>query len=236
LSNVNKAEIDKVFKDFEKEVKRFTTKTYVVVVICGIAISVVSSLHGLSEAWAWEVAKAIISINGLLIGFGILGITVFSRRRYSETMYKKSAEQLIAELINKLRNSKKKPEEISEELKKELVLRYVKSFVKSFLDVATLRVFFSEAIESLIISIGFAICLFGVNPETASNPFLSILFSSVYTISISTFLVGTLLIIRGISTTMEKTTEISISKSFEIFASIFEKKIEELKKEQNKPK
>ena len=232
MSKVDKKIIDRLGEKYKKEVLP-SRKTLVILIVIGTAIGAVSSLHGMSEAWAWEVAKALISINGFLIGFSILGITVFSSRGYSKAVFRTSAEQSIDELISRLKDLGRNPKEITKE---ELIGEMLLSAITPFLDVAMIRHVFLSSMESLLVSIGFALFLFGVSTETVNNPFLVILFSLSYSLAIAMFILGAYEIVHGISTVLEKGTELNITHGFDIFSSIFDRKLKELEKGQAKKK
>ena len=227
VSKIYKKRIDKVIKDFTKSVMP-SKKTMVMFILIAIMIGTTSSLRGMSEEWASEVAKALITINGLLIGFAILGITAISKRGYTETMLKETVEQSANEFVTRVEHVLKKPEEYSKE---GLIDNFLSSLYYPFLDVIMLRQVFLFSMEYSLVSIGCALCLFGITTEVVGNPLVAFLFSSVYSFSITMFLWGAYFIIHGIRAILEKGTEINVEQQFEIAANIFEGKLEHLEKE-----
>lgn len=224
MSKVDKNVIDKVTKDLEKAFLP-SRKTQVAFILIGVAIGYVSTFCGMSEEWASEVAKALITINGLVIGFTILGITVFSKRGYSEAIFRKSVEQSASRFINYVQDLEK--EFTAEQLKE----KFLSSLIYPFFDVIMLREVFSGSIKCSLISIGFALCLFGVSTEAVSNPLIEFLFVFVYSLSISTFIWGAYYIIYCVRAILEKATEYDTKQQFEIAIDAFERKVRDLKKE-----
>lgn len=207
-------------------------KTRVALILIGIAIGSSSILHGMTEAYAWEVAKALISIDGLLIGFSILGITVLSRSGYLETLYKTSTKQSAEELVSHLQDLGKKFKEMTDEEKMEELLF---SVVSPFIDVWMLREVFLDSMKFLLVSIGLALFLFGVSTENMNVPYLEHVFTSCYSLAVAAFIIGTYYIVKGISAILEK-GEINMEQGFELFKNTFEKKLKDLEKEQAKKK
>ena len=188
----------------------------------------ISSLGGISKEWAWEVAKAFISVNGLLIGFIILGMTVFLRRGYTRALFRKSVEESANEFIGELKDLKKKSEKITQ---KELQERLFSSALYPLMDIPLLRTLFSSSMEWLLISIGFALLLFGVSTETVNNyPILEFLFNAVYVWVITSFLWGVWSMMKGTSTILKRGTEVDTKQSVETVTSIFIRKMEEFEK------
>lgn len=226
MSKINEKRIDTVVKDFRK---RFlpSKKTMVMFILIAIMINITSSLRGMSEEWASEVAKALITINGLLIGFAILGITAISKRGYTEIMLKEAVEQSANEFVTRVEYVLKEPKEYSKE---ELIDKFLSSWLYPFFDVIVLREAFLLSMEYLLASIGCALCLFGISTEVVGNPLVASLFSLVYSMSILLFLWGAYFIIHGVRTILEKGTDINIKQQVEIAANIFEGKLEHLEK------
>ena len=78
----------------------------IVVALCilGGIIAFLITLNGYSETWAWEIAKTIISIDGILLGFTIVGITLFfSERGYAMTRMSEIFEKHFKEFLTELK-------------------------------------------------------------------------------------------------------------------------------------
>ena len=58
-------------------------KSAFLLVIISLSVCSFMLAHGFSESWAWEIAKSIITIDGVILGFTIVGVTLF----YSERGY-----------------------------------------------------------------------------------------------------------------------------------------------------
>jgi hypothetical protein len=181
----------------------------------------------MSEERASEIAKALITINGLLIGFTILGITAISKRGYTEIIFRGAVEQSANEFATRVEHALKKPKEYTKEGS---IDKFLSSLFYPFFDVIILQVFL-VSMEYLLVSIGCALCLFGASTEVVGNPLVNSLFSLVYSLSITMFLWGAYFIIYGVRTILEKGTEINVEQQFEIAANIFEGRLEHLEKE-----
>mgnify|MGYP001085265536 CR=1 FL=1 len=227
MSKANNEIADSITKRLKRQIfpSRKTSAMFILIIT---AIGLVSTFQGISEAWAWEVAKALININGLLMGFCILGITVFSKSGFSRTMFRKSVEESATEFISHLQYLGKNLEEYTAE---GLAEKFFFSLLYPFLDVVLLREVFLFSMKYLLVSIGFALCLFGVNAETSSNPFLKTLFSLFFSFALACFVWGAYFIMYAVRTILEKGTEINVKKGLEISISTFEKKLKDLGKQ-----
>jgi hypothetical protein len=62
------------------------------------------NFHGFSESWAWEIAKTIISLNGIILGFIIVGVTLFfSERGYAIQRCTEIFGQHLKDALNNLK-------------------------------------------------------------------------------------------------------------------------------------
>ena len=214
--------IDKALEGFKP-----SRKMLAVLFLIGIIIGILSTYREINEEWASEVANALITINGILLGFGILGITVFSKRGYTTTVFRKSVERLATEFANHVEGIL---ESLDETSMRGLEEKFFSSLLYPFAETRLLREAFLMSMEFLLVSIGSALCLFGISASMLSNPFLELLFRCVYSFSISMFLWGTYYIMYGVRSILEKGMELDVEKQFEIARSIFEKKLKYSKK------
>ena len=202
-------------------------KRVIAVVVIGIIIGVVSNLHGMSETWAWEVAKALITINSFVLGFGILGITILARRGFTRAMYRTSVEESVNEFFEHLRKIGKGTKETAEAY---ITKEFISAFINPIIEIVMIRTVVLLSMLYVLASIGFAFCLFGVSNTTVNNPLLSGLFSWIYCGAITTFLWGAYFVLRGIFSLLNKTTEIETGVASKIFMNALKKKLEDLKK------
>jgi hypothetical protein len=91
------------------------------------------------------------------------------------------------------------------------------------------------SMKYLLVSIGFALCLFGVSPAAVSNPFLNALFFGVYVGAITSFVGGAYAIMRGISAILERTTQID-KEELKVIRSTIEDKLKTLEKKEDENK
>lgn len=222
MTKVNKKLIDRILKRF-----RPSRKTTFVFVFLGIVIMILSTYRGISEEWSLQVTNALITINGTMLGFAILGITVLSTRGYAGTFFRKSVRQSATEFASHVEEMLESPDEHTiNELKEEFLLSLLYPFADSLL----LKETFLLSIRYFLFSIGCALCLFGINTDVLNNIFLKTLFLCIYSLSITAFLWGTYFIMYGVRNILEGSLEINVKKQLEIATSIFEKEIEDLEK------
>jgi len=203
-------------------------KAVVAMILSGLVIGVVSKPDAINEAWAWEVAKALITINGLLIGFSILGITVFVRRSYTQTILRESCEEIANDIARHLLQSGKKLDE--------LTLEELSSLTGTLFEIPALSFAFQLSIAFFLVSIGLALCLFGVTPERAENPIVADMFSLVYGFAIANFLNGVYGTMYGINQILKKTKKVMLRRGLNLISSLLKKKLKKLEKEQAKKK
>lgn len=168
---------DKVNKSIETYVggkKRLLS----LAVLAAIVISLVN-LHGFSESWAWEIAKTIISLNGIILGFIIVGATLFfSERGYAAQRFTEIIGQHLRDFLDNL-----KVVELSNiEKLKEGFSASLESAVAEAIPGSAIIL---GCILALSVSIGFALSLFGVSNVTENDVILRTIFSFVFSLSIT---------------------------------------------------
>ena len=92
MSEFDEEEVKRrVIRNVRKRVRErlFSKKMLFLLFLLGMGIGIVGIPTVINQAWAWQVANSLITINGLIIGFSILGLTVFLRRGYTENLFKK---------------------------------------------------------------------------------------------------------------------------------------------------
>ena len=207
-------EIEKLKKGLSKEAFKWmwgSRKTIVLLFVISLIISMFSNLHGMNESWAWEVAKALITINGLVLGFSILGMTVFARRGFTRAAFKVTLQKQFAGFINRLGKSGEKNKDAFNE---NVIREFLSLFFHPFFETFIVQYAVMLSMVYLLASVGLAFCLFGVNDVTIGNPIFKELFSSIYTLAIVMLLLGVFLVLRGIFSLMEKNMEIEIKGAF----------------------
>jgi hypothetical protein len=196
--------------------------------LLGMGIGLVSVPTVINQAWAWQVANSMITINGLIIGFSILALTVFLRRGYSENLFKKLAEESSDNLVTDFKRLRENPQKISNE---ELMTGFVSNVMYPFVDVAIFRGAILISMLCSLVSIGSCLMLFGVSPERMSNPLSQWLFVSIYGFAISMFIYSAYYVFHGVSAIAEKATEMRTEEGYKIASEVLKRKLDEFIKE-----
>lgn len=195
----------------------------------GFIIAIISSSHGIDEGWAREVATALITVDGLVFGFAVLGMEVFSSRTFTRKAYERMIEESAGELTQALGQQDQEKLVPEEFIKKELL----PLAARPTLQLGLLRLLFKYSVYLLLASIGSAFCLFGVSNTTTNNPFANLFFFSIYWFAISFFILGAYVIINGLSILLEKGASFPLEKTFKLVLHALEKraKVSEKRKE-----
>jgi len=221
----------------DKKIKEYFLKYvggYKSAVLLGFASAIVGlliHLHGYSESWAWEIAKAIITIDGILLGFIILGATLFfSERGYSTSGMAEVFEKHFEDFWKRLRvvdvsNSEKTTKQ------------FISCVESAVAEIVVVPSSVSTCMICLTLSIAFALSLFGVSDTTANNTTLTLVFSVGIFGSIMFLMIGLYLTYRFIREFVRVAARIEMTEAFEKSLEIFKKKIGDMtteKKEKNK--
>ncbi|HUW47611.1 MAG TPA: hypothetical protein VMW36_02570, partial [Patescibacteria group bacterium] len=106
-------------KNVKKVTKQFFSKSTIAsVILVGIGICVFLSLHPFNESLAQQLATALITVDGLILGFTILGVTVIIERGFSAPRMTAIFEEHLKEFFQELKiveisDTKKLTEKIS---------------------------------------------------------------------------------------------------------------------------
>lgn len=203
------------------------------IILLGVIIGLFSVPYPINQEWAWQVAESLITINGLIIGFGILGLTVFSERGYSRNIFKKLAEESIDNLLTNVEHLEKTQEEISP---KEFKERIISNILYPFIDIQYLQEMVLSSMRLSLMSIGCSLLLFGVTPERINNSLLQFLFLLFYDIAISMFIWSAYSIICGTSAIVKRSTEINTEQGVNIAMDILTRKLDLRKKSKSNTK
>jgi len=153
-------------------------KNFLLLTFLSASIVILVTLHGYSENWAWEIAKTIISLNGIIIGFIIVGVTLFfSERGYATRRFTEIVGQHLEDALNNL-----KVVELSDQEK--LKKRFAETLESATAEAAIVPATIPACIYVLSISIGLALSLFGVNDATGNDIILRSIFGLILSLSI----------------------------------------------------
>jgi len=207
-------------KEFEKELEELIKKkmplqrsSLLLISVLAVAITFLARFHEFNESWAWEIANALITVNGFVLGFTIFGVTLFSERAFTR-------RRMVDIFTEHLDDFKKSWEGIFKEAKvvepaiREKFERDIRSMLlSSMLDIYILPKSMLWAVASFLISIGCALSLFGVSDTTANTPLLRVVFEGALYFSIYGLILGIFLIYKGLQNIVTRISKKEISKA-----------------------
>lgn len=206
----------------------FKSKKTVVLIICGIIVVSISSLHEINESWAWEIAKNLITVNGLILGFSIVGLSIFIRRLSPKTTksIREAFKDFLKTLLEKMETKEKaRKEDIRES--------FYSTLIPPLLETPVLLYSIIIGTVFLIVSISLSFCLFGVSNTTINEPFFKNLFSLIYGQAVLYLIMGIYLIFRGFFVLSEKAILAEIPQRVKMYTRDIEllvKDLEDLEK------
>jgi len=230
MSEFDEEEVKRrVIRNVRKRVRErlFSKKMLFLLFLLGMGIGIVGIPTVINQAWAWQVANSLITINGLIIGFSILGLTVFLRRGYTENLFKKLVEESADNLITDFKGLWKSQQKTSNE---ELVERFISNAIYPFIDIEYFRGVILTSMVCSLVSIGSCLMLFGVPSGNINLP-LKLLYTIIYGLAVSMLIWSAYYIMHGISLFAEKVIEIRTEEGSKIALEVFKRKLHEFIKE-----
>lgn len=196
-------------------------RTYFLLGLASGVIVLLMLRHEFSESWAWEIAKSIISIDGIILGFTIIGVTLFfSERGYLTSRMAEVFEKLFEDFLKQPRV------EIS---KSEIVSKVQSALAESLVVPSSIP----ASMVCLALSIAFALPLFGVSDATANTLLEQVFFFPLY-LSIYFLILGIYLTYKFIDEFVAIASQIEATKTFEKSLETFMKKLEDMTKKKEK--
>lgn len=175
-------------KHFEKSL-RISRKSYFVIAVATIFIVLVSSFHGVTEAWAWELARNLITVDGLILGFTMFSATVLSKRSFNKALYESMIEETADDLLSRASEYKKSKKTVEEWINENL-----STWRQTYCDLGAQQ---GSLVGSLyvsailiLLSIGLAFCLFGVSDTNLKGWSFEELFFFLYYSAVFCFVSG----------------------------------------------
>lgn len=186
-------------KPEERFVGYFLSKsTYLLIGLAVVALIIIH-LHPLTQSWAWTIAQTLITANGLILGFSVLGVTIVSERAFLPSRMSDILEKHLKKSTGGLRNIK--PSEI-ERIHKS----YSEAAKSAILEIKLVPNALFETMYFLFASLILAITLFGVSDSTVTSPALVAVFTTTMTGSLLLLVIGVNLTFRVLKELAVKTT------------------------------
>lgn len=179
-------------------------------------------------------AKNLITIDGLVLGFIIFSATMLSRRSLTRTLYESMIEETVDKLLTRAAEYEKSKKTLEEWVEKEYYPIWKQAFFGFGYQLGSLMGYLSTSVIMVLFSIGLAFCLFGVNNVNINIWPEHELFLLVYFLAIYFFISGVYFAFHLIATLLEKTA-FAHEKPSKTIAKILEERIKQLEKQSEKP-
>jgi len=205
VENVNKTienSVKRIFKRF------FSKSTFVSVALVGLVVYAFITLHPFNETLAQEVATALITVNGIILGFTILGVTIVIERGFSITRMTAIFEKHLKEFRDEL-----KVVEASDD--KKMTEKIASMAASAMVDILTVPNMLFVAMYFLFASLLLAFMLFGVSDTTVNDRIFVSVFQFVMGLSISFLILGFHMTIKVLNDLTMKTSPKELFKAFE---------------------
>lgn len=193
----------------KKATKRFFSRsTFASAILVGIIIYAFVILHPFDESLAQRFATALITVDGLILGFTILGVTVVIERGFSVTRMTAVFEEHLEKLIHEL-----KVGETSDA--KKMTEKLASTVESAMADIISVPTVLFVAMYLLLASLLLAFMLFGFSDTTTNDAIFVSAFRLVVGLSIFFLILGFHLTIKVLQDLTMKTDSKEFLKAFE---------------------
>jgi hypothetical protein len=171
-----------------KERKRLPSERAALsIALVAITVVLIANLHSFSEGWAWAIGNALITTNGLTLGFSIVVVTIVAERALSVP---RMTDALARNLVQELKKRENKEGKISIENVNGTFSAAARTAFDRLLSVPSALF---HAFYLMLVSLLLAFALFGVNDSTISNSvltsfFLLLMIGSIFCLATGVYL------------------------------------------------
>jgi hypothetical protein len=157
-------EIEEGIADDIKTLSDTPRKTIFCIILGSIAIAFLASINGMDSEWARVIAPSLITVNGLILGFAVLGVTNLSDKDFVKATHESLIRQHMRELFMRL----SKIQEV-EKTERDRLIKNEFALVtgKTYFSEGVIHAVFKNQIFFLLVSLGLSFCIFGVNTTYA---------------------------------------------------------------------
>lgn len=204
-----------------KEITEPNKTTMIVLLLSSLVVGSISLLHGINESWAWEVGRDLITTDGLIIGFVVLGFTFILTRDFTESIIDGMMKDAVEEYL------KKNPNGSPTDLQNEAFVAIAKPIYQTRQMLMGLKASFVY----LVISLALAFFLLGMGDQTnyIQSAFI-IAFTFSFIFSFFFLLLGTYTILKTLETFAEQSVKSVRSRLMSKMKKEIERKLEVSKK------
>lgn len=205
-------------KNLRKSLKP-SRKAFLIIFGATFFITLFSSLHGLTEAWAWGIAGDLITINGLVLGFVLFGVTMLS----SDTLAQRSLERTVKGAIYDMIGQAKENSSSNNSVKdwwKDADASITDAFYRAGFEMGYIIGSLERSLIFILCSIGLSLCLFGVNSSIIDIWYFNLIFIGLYFSSLFCFVYGVYSTQRVLFVLLEKSIKLRPKGSVETVEEI----------------
>ena len=207
-------------QEFAKFMKRHSVWQIFLISFFGTLVLIVTAQHELNEDWAWKLAESLITLNGIILGFSIIALTMQIERVFPQSRMIKVFEKHLIDFIKELKLGELADSEKIEE-------KLVSSMDDAVKEIYVIPVWTIVAIFNLVMSTALAISLFGVSDTTSADAVLRNFFHFIAGTSIINLMFGIFATFKSLTGIMMKSFETQVLKSFKtLFEEFSENKKE----------
>lgn len=192
------------------------------VIFSSFIITIISMFGGLTKEWAWAIAPTIITANGLIIGFYILGATYFTEKKSVSDLYFALAEENITKILGLAGNNANLAMSIKDEIKKDP--RFVRALSEHNFGGIMQR--FTYSINFPLISMGSALCLFGAIAAPI-NSLIFLLFFMCSWMAIYFLIVGAYEVLHSINIVLTSSATLNVNEANKIIDKLIDQHLQQ---------
>jgi len=219
-------------RKLDNEIRQIVSPSNITLVLLCIGVSVISlvSWESMSRTWALEVAKDLITVNGVVLGFVILGMTLFLRRGLPSKIIEESIEKAVQRLQEMKEGTYPPPATLEDLMEKE----FIPIILTGPYHVGIFEGAFKLSTTFILVSIGLSFCLFGVSDTLLASLNFKSLFLLFYAFALYFFLAGAYVIFNAMFKLTRLISRSALNKTYELIMKRLDKWIEEFEKKKEK--
>lgn len=214
---------------YEKATRQFLPAS-TILLVTAVLIFIFGFLyqHPFNESFAHQIATALITVDGLILGFTILGVTVVAERGFSRSRMTDIFEKHLKKFLDEFGVAERSDAE------KAFWGEKLESTTESAVaDIISVHSALFVAMYFLLTSLLSALMLFGISDNTVSDPIFVWAFRFVMIVSVNFLILGFHLTIQVLKDITMKTNRRELDKAF---GEAFDRVEQDLKKTRNTKK
>lgn len=219
-----KTELKRIEKEIDADIRKLLAtpkKTMFTLVVLSIVVSFISCINGIDEGWARVISPTLITVDGLLLGFVVLGATNISNKEFMKAVNESLIRKYMNDFFDRIQEKKRTNEQVEKD--KEFIQKeFYLTFQKTGFSMGVMQGSFEVAVWFLFVSIGASICLFGVHGSYTAFTLPWFIFWVIDYFAIGMLLNCGYILVRGFFTLLTKGAIAYAGTPKEFIESIFE--------------